>query len=217
MIPTASKIEPFAPRGIVIAGGPSLTPEQIKQVADAGEQFFVIGVNNAFQICPYLDMLYAADFQWIDKFLPEIPESLPVWSTYPHGTKDVGWKIHDRVNYIPGKQNPGVSVQSDLIHYGSHSGYQAINIAILKGCKEILLLGVDMKGAGHWFGDYGIPTMDRQGDWASWLIHMDQAAEQIKGLGVNIINCSPDSAINSFPKLTLMDALHGTDALTETR
>lgn len=204
--PEPTKIKPL--RGVVIANGPSLTRSQIQMVEDHPDDFLVIGVNNAFEICPFLDCLYAADFQWLDAFLPKVPKHIEVWSTYHGSAKDVGWKPHERVNYVPGDMRPGFSVRPDFIHHGGHSGYQAMNLAFLKGCRQIIMLGIDMKGYGHWFGEYDDPKFNKKSNWGAWLSSMDSVAEQMKGLGVEIVNCSPDSAVNSFPKRPLAEALN---------
>ena len=53
---------------VIIATGPSLTADQIMQCRYYHERnkLVVLGVNDAYRICDFLDYLYAADWRWIE-------------------------------------------------------------------------------------------------------------------------------------------------------
>jgi hypothetical protein len=71
---------------------------------------------------------------------------------------------------------------------------------VLAGAAKIVLLGYDgQPGAGgkmHWFGDHPVRTPP------SWLElyrkMLRKAAPKIAALGVDVVNCSPGTAIDAF-------------------
>lgn len=96
----------------------------------------------------------------------------------------------------------GLSVDGSAIVTGYNSGHQALNIAVLAGASRVVLLGYDGKpgpgGRMHWFGDHPVKTPP------SWLpLYCRQlrvAAPMIAALGVEVVNCSPGSAIDAFAR-----------------
>lgn len=109
---------------------------------------------------------------------------------------------------IKGQHKPGISESPEAINYGQNSGFQALNLAFLLGAKRILLLGYDMKlaksGANHWFGHHPDKVVS---NYPAWWSHFSVAADQFKKLGVEVINCSPDTALICFKKMSLESAL----------
>jgi hypothetical protein len=94
---------------------------------------------------------------------------------------------------------------------GGNSGFQALNLAVQFGVKRVLLIGYDMtmSGGTHWYGNnvWRGASNPNDGSFRRWIQHFDNAAPALKALGVEVINCSPISAINSFPRKSLEDAL----------
>jgi hypothetical protein len=93
----------------------------------------------------------------------------------------------------------GLSDDPGAIHICGTSGYGALNLAYLKRAREVYLLGFDMAG-GHWHPEPawggGIPL-------DPWAAAFDDAAVQLRAAGVRVWNCSPDSKITAFPKISL--------------
>jgi hypothetical protein len=116
---------------------------------------------------------------------------------------------HPQVNALRLTGQSGHEDAPDGLKHGSNSGYQAIELAIKLGAKRIILLGYDMKcdnGRSHWHNE------PRQADFAdvaarSMLPHFESLVSPLKALGVNVINATPGSAIECFPKATLEEAL----------
>lgn len=106
------------------------------------------------------------------------------------------------LNFIKGENKPGLSRDPALIHTGGNSGYQAINLLWHFGVSRILLLGFDMKG-GHWHGKHprGLNNYSPHHDWVQRFRPL--AAE----LDIEVINCTPGSALDAFPVMRLEDAL----------
>lgn len=202
-------------RAICIAGGPSLTPEQIETVRNFPETFLVIGVNNAFQICDYLDVLYAADPDWWDRFAPDCPTGprrMSTWVRADNAPDMANFRPRADVDYIRGASGAGFSNDPSEVVLGGNSGHHAIQIAMHYGCREVLLLGYDfgpLDGRAHWFGDYGEARFDRKSHWEQWKRPMIIGAKQAEARGVRVINCSQRSALKCFAKVPLDMALAG--------
>lgn len=113
------------------------------------------------------------------------------------GEIDAG-RIHLLNNY--NNRGARISLHSNGVATGQNSGYQAINIAVLAGATRIILLGYDMQhaadGRQHWFGDH--PVKERAGVFSAFLHNFRKAAPVLAKLGVEVINCSPGSALDCF-------------------
>ena len=129
---------------VIVGGGPSITQDQIDLIQEAYEKgnIHVIAINNAYQIAPWADVLYACDVIWWKWYYKDtldfqglrITRSLSAKQKYP----DLIWiegETHDQ----------GLSKRQDSIVNGRIGGYQAINLAVNFGAKKILLIGYDME------------------------------------------------------------------------
>lgn len=206
------KLEPrWAGRtAIVAASGPGLTAEiaaRCQQYAAAGGP--VIAVNDAITVLPSATMLYAADARWW-AFHPEFrhPSALELWSTHD----DVWNNKHEVVQYLPninlvaGMTKVGFSKNPALVHYGDNSGFQALNIALLQGATKIILVGFNMqrvKDKGHFFGDHPNPFVNTADYGYTRFIQAFDAAKDSVPAGVDIVNCTPNTALTCFRQSTL--------------
>lgn len=97
----------------------------------------------------------------------------------------------------------GGGLSKSVIHYGlprgGNSGYQAVNLAYQLGAKTILLLGFDMKGT-HYFGNHP-DGLVQDSPFHNFIESFKTITE------VEIINCSPDSALTCFPYMRIQDAI----------
>lgn len=154
---------------------------------------------------------------------------LAPWATYHYFCDPKWWKWHkDREDYkgftgiricqdvidepgivkIDGESKEGLSLDPDKIYFNSNSGFQALNLAYHFGASRILLLGYDLKfakdGRSHWFGDH--PDNVRS-NYPAWFTGFSIAADQLKEKGVEVVNCSPDTALSCFERMSLASAL----------
>lgn len=127
------------------------------------------------------------------------------------GFKGELWTVSDEarqrfdVRWIFGLDHAGLSPKVDYIHTGHNSGYQAISLAVLFGAKRILLLGYDFQrrgGKAHWHPDHPSP-LGNGGNYRAWIAAMNVLAKDLEHAGVEVINCSPGSALNCFPKMSV--------------
>jgi hypothetical protein len=104
----------------------------------------------------------------------------------------------------------GLSFKPHKLHIGGNSGYQAINLAVLKGAARILLLGYDMKegpnGEKHWHSDH-VGMANGPGDFSGWLKHFRTLPPDLARAGCEVLNCTPDSALDCFPRARLEDVV----------
>ena len=85
-----------------------------------------------------------------------------------------------------------------------NSGVLALECARRAGATRILLLGFDMRGS-HFFGSYtnGLSNTTE----AKRRVHLAQYARWARlHKAIEVINCTPGSALHCFPKARLEDA-----------
>ena len=189
---------------VLIGGGPSLTPQQVAQVALVRAQrraLRVIAVNDAYRLAPFADMCYFADSEWWGwhKDRPDFQ----AFAGQKCSISDSGGNIKDPAVHILRNANGrghsfGLSLDPKQIVTGSNSGYQALNIAVLAGAKTILLIGFDAReptatmSRTHWFGDHPEARAHRRlcrisqsllGGRARDLGRRGQGGELLAGLG----------------------------------
>ena len=198
---------------VCIGTGPSLTFQQVETARRKG--FTLYAANNAIYMAPDAALLYSVNLAWWDYYW-DMVRDLPCekWSTSASVADKYG------VHWIAEKNAKGLSTDPDIIHHGHGSGYSLVSMAHRAGADRIILLGYDLKYAKdydpknrypgstprHFFGEYP-PTMQH---WPSKQVidglHVElldlyrSIAEQ--GL-VEIVNCTPDSAIDCFPTVNV--------------
>jgi len=87
---------------------------------------------------------------------------------------------------------------------GYDAGTSAINVAMLFGATEIVVLGYDMTG-GRWFTgevDHYLPQPP-ESDFQRHLVPLPALAEDAETKGVRIVNVSPISRVTCFEKAPL--------------
>lgn len=113
------------------------------------------------------------------------------------------------LHWIPGERGCEPSFDPGLIRFGGNSGFQAVNIAALMGAKRIVLLGFDMQATGgkrHWFGDHP-GVLNKASKYWEWAKAMDAAAPHYAKAGIEIVNCSRQTALTAYPRARIEDVL----------
>lgn len=195
---------------IVAASGPSLTKDVAWEARKA--RWFgpwrIVAVSDAWRLLPLADILYSCDAEWWN-----VHEGVPAfrgekWSSQGDDKEknDDKYDVADKygLKLVRGRQGVGFSTNPDLIHYGSNSGFQAVNLAVLKGATKIVLVGFDMReveGKRHFFGDHPA-GLRNHGEYRNFIRAFEQATPPVP-----IINATPGSALKCFPMMDLRDAL----------
>lgn len=202
-----NSLKPFAPvprlwpgeTCVCIASGPSLTPADVDYVRGKAR---VIVINNGFQLAPWADVLWATDRRWW-KWFKHVPE----WTGLKFSL-GVVWTSHPPdIHLLRNDGYDGLCLDPSGVRNGKNGGYAALNLAVHLGVSRVLLLGYDMqrtKGRDHWHRDhpYNMPN-----PYTSWVRLFRTIAAPLAAAGVEVINCSRESALDCFPRMALSDAL----------
>jgi hypothetical protein len=196
---------------VCLASGPSLTR---KDVAFVRGRARVIAINNTWELAPWADALWATDASWWIQH-----EGVPAFRGSKFALKAIignpqtqrvkGLPFYDDVHVLRHVGREGLSADPAAICSGGNGGYAAINLAVHLGASRILLLGYDCqfgpKGEKHWHGDHpaGATTMD----FPLWLTRYATLATLLARRGVSVVNCSRQTAIPSFPRMPIEQAL----------
>lgn len=215
---------------VIIGGGPSLSTAQVECVGAAcaasgvagnghadGRRVYAIAVNDAYRLAPFAEVLYFADSHWWEwhRARPEFVEYAGQKCTIQNSGANV---TDEAVHMLRNAHHPylgnGLSLDPGVLVSGRNSGFQALNLAILAGAKSVLLLGFDGRpdktGRTHWFGEHPRPTPASA--YEHYRRAFSAAERMIAAAGVRVLNCSPGSGIDSFPKVALENALDGVPA-----
>ncbi len=193
---------------VCIASGPSLTLKQVeiaRQAQRAG-RCRVIVVNDNYRIANFADVLYACDERWWDLHFAAIHASQfrgQLWTCNRLAHRKYG------ITHIHARNAAGLSMWPGVLHHGTNSGYQAIGLAHQFGAARVLLLGYDMQqtdGKTHWFGEHPSGLNNAQGI-AKWAKQFVALAEQLTIAGVEVINCTAQSALRCFPRRSIEEVL----------
>jgi hypothetical protein len=174
------------------------------------DQWRVIAVQDAYRRMPWADAVYGCDPRWWNLHQDCGGFKGEKWSTHHDDESNHKFEQADAygLRLVRGDHGDEFSFDPGLIRYGSNSGFQAINLALLKGCRYIVLVGFDMRhvgGQGHFFGDHPEGLHNRT-DYESFLPHFRRGAKSLPA-DVRIVNCTPDSALDCWPMMDLESAI----------
>jgi hypothetical protein len=86
-----------------------------------------------------------------------------------------------------------------------------VNLAMLLGAKRIVLLGYDMKagarGKKHHHPDHAGRNPTGAAQFKGWVAAFATMAPDLAKAGVEILNCSRETALDMFPRAKLEDVL----------
>jgi len=148
--------------------------------------------------------MYACDERWWNVHLKNVHNIFKGKKYYKvRNAHERKYAADNGLTPIEGRDGQGLG-RNGVIHFGSNSGYQAINLAYLLATEQgyhprILLLGYDMQSTGgkaHWFGDH--PKGLSQGNYQSFVPRFDSIARDLQAEGVEVINCTRQTALTQF-------------------
>jgi hypothetical protein len=198
----------------VLASGPSLTAAQanaVRHARAAGVLQGVLAINTTgLTLARFADVHYACDAAWwrahpdavaIDRLKVTV-EDLPEYPSVK------------RLALSDGKQGVGFDPDPRFLRSGCNSGHQAVHLAahLIAHSGRILLLGFDMsrprEGPAHHHGDHpkglnnpSAPMLQR------WAELFGPLARGLAAQGIEVINCTPGSALTCFPWAPLEEGL----------
>lgn len=193
---------------VVVAPGPSLDIATVQKVEFLRKRgFLVCAVQDAYRLVHWPDILYGCDAAWWDLHGERACYAWNCWSSHSEGT-DEKRATADKygLNLVAGRFESGFSYDQRFIHYGSNSGFQAVNLAILFGAKRIYLVGFDMRrinDKSHFFGEHP-DGLQITGSYECFIRAFEVAARGLPA-GIKIYNATPGSALRCFERASLDD------------
>lgn len=179
---------------VCIASGPSLTPEDCEKVRAAGHPTIV--TNTTFKMCPWADVLFGFDSAWWRQYKKEVDE---VFKGALLTCSLTGQALGVDSLYQ----------QDAWIRSYGNSGAAAISLAVVGAADRVLLLGYDCQktgGKSHWHGDHP-KSLGNAKSLATWPRKFGQVAAFSASKRVPVVNCSRETALKCFPRMSLEQAL----------
>jgi hypothetical protein len=201
---------------VILATGPSLSLQQASRVRlarDAGA-CRVLAVNDAYRLAPFADALYAADPTWWRHHGYVLDFAGEKWTCVKDKRQtrwnDSNWGAgepeHHGLSTIRLVQEDRFVLDEIAVGAGDHSGFQAINLAAHWG-DRVILIGFDMTGS-HFFGRHPEPLNNHSlSELMIRRAKLARAAPALAAAGVQMINATPSSALDCFPRASLDEAL----------
>lgn len=198
----------FAGRVVILAaGGPSLSLSQVRAIgiARARDEIRVVAINDAVYPCFFADLLYSCDREWWDAH-DGVPGFEGRRVTLHHGRSEP----YAGADWLTATGPEGFEPDPGGLRTAGMSGYQALNLCTHLGARKVLLVGYDCKGgtADHWFGKH--PDECRREimrPFEKRAHHFDKIAGPLAERGIDVVNCTPGSAITAFRRGDLMAEL----------
>jgi hypothetical protein len=196
---------------IIVAGGPSVFPQQVADLTARGIVIAVNGaaLNIAYHLALTMDRLFA------EKAFPTL-----VANSRPFLVRRGADKNLPNNPCVQRFECDHTSTQmsDDIARFnGTHSGLCALNVAYQLRPRAVYLFGYDMgrtkEGAAYWHKPHawapGGGTKD--GKYREWARQLDdEVAPQFDKAGISVYNLSAYSALRAWPKITFADFLQRT-------
>jgi hypothetical protein len=176
---------------IVVASGPSAANEPL--VEYFGRAKFIV-VNDSWRLAPWADVLFACDEAW--------------W----HANNGCPQFKGRRVTASPRcMEKYGIDV---FFSTGTNSGLRAIYLAERLGANPICMVGFDMhpKNGVHWHAPHAKLRTPGAAEMLTWRNETEWAADRFREKGVRVINCTPGSALKSYPYMPLDQVINASSA-----
>lgn len=186
-----------------MASGPSLTDAQcaLVQAADVVS----ITTNTTWQKARWATVHYACDYLWWRTYIALIHKAGAIpkcWTQDRTSAEKYG------LHWVRQSARPGLGKKE--IQVNGNSGFAAVNLAYLFGCRRIILVGYDMqlgpKGERHWHPDHIAPLVQKS-QFGEWVHKSALLARELKDADCSVFNCTPGSALTAFKTADLQEAL----------
>lgn len=184
-------------RLFILASGPSLTDMDLSPL----ERRIVMGLNRSVLVYPDTQYHCTMDHRLFDEFADLLRKTRFLFT------------LEDRPWGIPIQLLGAEGFSWDLekgIYSGYTIAYVALQIAVYMGFSEIYYLGLDLchkEGQTHFFGkDYH--SRDHEStEFPKMRKMLNYGAEALADSDVRVFNCSPNSDLEGFPKVTFEYAI----------
>ena len=201
-------------RVLIVGGGESLVGFDFDQIIDFDG--VIITVNNVISYLPRADYWITVDLAKPQKALEKLRRDCYYYAGYPFYSD--GYEMVNGVHYldkvVPKKGGSyELQEEKDSITGAVDSIYGALNLAYHFEAKELIILGMDCYGFGHWYdldSPYNAYGLD---DWvedriSGIAIRYKDCLKQFEDRGTRIINGSAESKIDCFERMSPQEAIN---------
>lgn len=169
----------------------------------------VVGVNDAYLIGTWIDVCHFGDAGWYRTHRERLASWPNLKVSHAPAFADDRYAAKEGVKYL--KRDPdrklGLTENLRRLSWNFNTGSSAIGLAVHFGVRQMILLGFDMRHEGtatHWHFGHG---NEPRRSYNRFIRGMPVIARDAARLGVEIINCSPGTAIKDFPVAELREVL----------
>jgi hypothetical protein len=190
----------------IIGGGYSVKGVNIDFLKDK----LTIGINDSYKILPNATALYWSDNSWLGRHIDQIEKHpCPLRFNARHngqGMVNADIETSGNATVLLRTSVMGFDPNPDNVA-GNNGGAHALNLAINMGAKKIYLVGYDMRDnplkrtETHWHNNHKLAVRPDiyTNQFIPAIVALDKEVRRL-GIDVEIINCSPTSAIQCFKK-----------------
>ncbi len=178
----------------------------------------VIAINEAgLTVAPWADVLFFPDHRWFewnfdrldlfkgDRRITRTDPKIRTPACKPKLAARIEAALPDLdINIIARETVAPISFDPMKVA-GVCGGGNAINLAFLFGSPRIVLLGYDMKPNGHFHDRHKKNTTP--GNYDRFRRAITLMSVHLRNKGVEVLNATPDSGLECFPMVKLMDTL----------
>jgi len=183
----------------ILGGGPSLDMP-LGRLYDKN----VIGVNEAFKLGDWVDVNFIGDYKYYNH------NKMNLYNYNGITVSCVGGTINDPNVLTVYSSNEVMTLKKGRIGKSLNSGISAINLAYQFGVKEIVLLGFDMgihNGQNWHNNNVAINQFKKQITEKYYAkvrsVIESRVSDVLEKAGVKVVNCTPDSQLECFEKMSL--------------
>lgn len=194
----------------IVGGGSSLKDFDFQRLR---LQYTVLAVNASMLDLPWADAGFSLDRRAMRDWWPKLRQlTIPQYYAVPDlKLKNFNGSATTYMTFVRRIFSSEFSQVPRYICSGGTSGYGALQLAYLKGAKDITLFGFDYGAINeewhHNEGHYKFYEAQDDKKWEQWAKNFDRAAIVLEEQGVKVMNASPKSRITAFPKISIEEAL----------
>lgn len=185
---------------VLIGGGPSLRGFDLGRLSHVNAT--IVGINQAM-----FDTRCDAGFSADSEFIAERRQTIE--SLIGQGVEIILTDHSiERATHVVRRLAGGLSTDLNAVNTGGDSGKAALDAAVLKRARKVVLLGFDYGADGSGRDHYHDAYRPRpHNGWLTWAGYYDAALPTLKTLGVTVIDASPHGALSCFSKMSIDEAL----------
>lgn len=203
----------------IVGGGTSLKDFDFERLRGA----HVLAVKGSIFSIPWADAGFGLDYPRYVEWKAKIAalQMRVYWAVPWDKLDEMADGSGDNVTFLNRLEGGGVDESAGAIYGGGTSGYGAMQVAIHKRGKQIVLFGFDYEGPygsreqvgafRHNEQFYDRKRAQSAENWYQWAANFAGYVPYLNQHGISVINACPQSAITAFQKVTLDD---GVDLVT---